>query len=72
MKMVDVNVQDVPVQVLDQLRIFLAASSRGEEAVLILETRKNKLTTKYRSVELFSESPAVQHLPSHLLNPTGR
>ena len=58
MKIVDVNIQDVPVQVLDQLRIFLAASSRGEEAVLILETRKNKLTTKYRSVELFVESPA--------------
>ena len=36
----------------------MATSSRGEEAVLILETRKNKLTTKYRSVELFVESPA--------------
>ena len=53
-----VSAQDVPPGVIDLLRIFLAASSRGEEAVLILETRKNKLTTKYRSVELFVESPA--------------
>ena len=72
MKMVDVNVQDVPVQVLDQLRIFLAASSRGEEAVLILETRKNKLTTKYRSVELLAGATAstISSKPNRKVNPS--
>ena len=72
MKMVVVNVQDVPVQVLDQLRIFLAASSRGEEAVLILETRKNKLTTKYRSVELLAGAPAstISSKPNRKVNPS--
>ena len=50
--MVDLtSAQDVPPRVMDLLRIFLAASSRGEEAVLTLETRKNAISTKYRSVE---------------------
>jgi hypothetical protein len=42
---------DVPTRVLDLLKIFLAASSRGERAVLVLETRSKALTTKYRSVD---------------------
>ena len=69
--MLDVNVQDVPVQVLDQLRIFLAASSRGEEAVPILESKKNKLTIKYRSVELLAGTPAstISSKPNRKVNP---
>ena len=43
--------QDVPHRVLDMLRMFLAASTRGEQAVLILETKNKQLITKYRSVE---------------------
>ena len=35
------NTQDVPPGFMDLLRIFLFASSRGEEAILILETRKS-------------------------------
>ena len=49
--MADVSVQDMPVRVMETLRIFLAANFRGEEAALVLETRKGVLTTKYRSVE---------------------
>ena len=55
--MADYNVQDVPLRVLEMLRIFLAASSRGEEASLVLETRKGKLTTKYRCVETVTGVP---------------
>ena len=40
------SVQDVPLRVMEMLRIFLAASSRGEEAALVLEARNGKLTTK--------------------------
>ena len=43
--------QEVPAGVLDLLRIFLAARSRGEDAILILETRKRNISTKYRSSE---------------------
>ena len=49
--MVDANTQDVPSRVTDVLRIFLAASERGEMAALVLETRNGMLTTKYRSSE---------------------
>ena len=45
------SAQDVPPGVMDLLRIFLAASSRGEEAVLILETRRKTISTKFRSFE---------------------
>ena len=41
------------------LRIFLAASSRGEEAFLILETRKKVISTKFRSVENTVGVPAA-------------
>jgi hypothetical protein len=46
-----VTAQDVPPVVMGVLRIFLAYSSRGEEAVLVLETRKEVISTKFRSVE---------------------
>ena len=50
--MVDVkSLDDVPTRVLDLLKIFLAASSRGERAVLVLETRSKSLTAKYRGVD---------------------
>ena len=41
------------------LRIFLAASSRGEEAVFTLETRGHILTTKYICVETVVVVPAT-------------
>jgi hypothetical protein len=45
--MVDSNSdQDVPPRMLDLLR--MAASSRGEQAVIVMESRKSKFTTKYR------------------------
>ena len=52
--------QDVPPRVMEMLRIFLDASSRGEEACLVLETRKGQLTTKYRCVENVPGVPAAQ------------
>ena len=48
--------QDVPERVLDMVRMFLAASTRGDTIVLILETRKQQLITKYRSVEVAGAS----------------
>ena len=58
--MVDVQgLSDVPPQVLDLLRIFLDASSRGEQAVLVLETRNSTLTTKFRTVETLTGAPAT-------------
>ena len=52
------NSCDVPSSVMEMLEIFLAASSRGEHATLILESRMKKLTTKYRCVEKDAGSPA--------------
>ena len=49
--------QDVPERVLDMVRMFLAASTRGDNVALILETRNHQLTTKYRSVEIVSGAP---------------
>ena len=58
--MVDVSyVQDIPIRVMDMLMIILAARSRGEDACLILETKKTNLTTKYRSVETVTGAPAA-------------
>ena len=58
--MVDVNsAKDIPPRVMELLRIFLAASSRGEEAVFVLETRQKRLTTKYRSMETVAGNPAT-------------
>ena len=38
--------------------MFLAASSRGEHTVLLLESRKSTITTKYRCVENLAGVPA--------------
>ena len=56
--MVDESSGTVPPGILEMLKIFLAASSRGDQAVLILETRNRTLTTKYRCVEPMSGAPA--------------
>ena len=57
--MVDSNGdQAVPQRMLDLLRMFLAASSRGEHTVLVLESRKSTITTKYRCVENLAGTPA--------------
>ena len=53
------STQDVPPGVMDVLRIFLAASSRGEEAALILETRRKVISSKFRSVESTAGVPAA-------------
>ena len=57
--MVDENSLDLPSRVTDVLRIFLAATARGEKAELILETRNGRLTTKYRSSETVEGVPAT-------------
>ena len=56
--MADNSFQDVPPRVMEIVKIFLAASSRGDAASLVLETRMGKLTTKYRSVENEAGVPA--------------
>ena len=53
------SAQDVPLGVMDLLRIFLAASSRGEEAALIMETRRKVISSKFRSVESTAGVPAA-------------
>ena len=69
--MVDVKSdQDVPPRVMEMLRMFLAASSRGEEALFVLETRKNKMTTKFRIVETMAGAPANTSMnPIRKVNP---
>ena len=58
---------------LDLLRMFLAASSRGEHTVLVLESRKSTITTKYRCVENLAGVPASSSTstngPRKKLNP---
>ena len=49
---------DLPPQVMDMLRIFLAARARGDQAVLVLESRNGTLATKYRSKENVVGEPA--------------
>ena len=51
--------EDVPARVMELLRMFLAASSRGEQACLVLETRKRTVTTKFRSVETVAGNSAT-------------
>ena len=46
----DSSYKDVPQRVMEVLRMFLAASLRGEVATLVLDTRNRALTTKYRNV----------------------
>jgi hypothetical protein len=50
--------EDLPIRVLDVLKIFLAASSRGEVDVLVLETKDMTVNTKYRSVDNVVGMPA--------------
>ena len=61
--MEDSDDQDVPQRLLDMLRIFLAASKRGDNAALILETRDKDIITKYRSVEPAAGFPAATNAP---------
>ena len=51
--------QEVPPGVMDLVRIFLAASSRGKEANLILATRKKVISSKFRTVESPAGAPAA-------------
>ena len=62
--MVDQCLESIPPRVMDLLKMFLAASSRGEQAVLILETRQKTLTTKFRSVEKVAGTHAPLTTPS--------
>ena len=41
------------------MEIFLAASSRGEKSVLVLETRMKTVNIKYRSVDTVAGAPAT-------------
>ena len=63
------SAQDVPHRVLDVLRTFLAASSRGEQTVLVLETRNCTLTKKYRNVETVAGAPASSPTNRKKVNP---
>ena len=60
------DVLDVPPRVLELLETFLSASSRGEHALLILETRKTSISMKYRSVETVT-GPSATTSPSAAL-----
>ena len=60
--MVDKIAEDVSPRVMELLRIFLAASSRDEHALLVLETRNGRLTTKYRSVEIVAGDSTTDSL----------
>ena len=65
--MVDVNSADgLPPSVQDLLRIFLAASSRGEHASLVLESRRKTITSKYRCVETLAGTPAPSNTPRNM------
>ena len=67
--MADESAPDIPHRVLDVLRTFLAANSRGEQAVLVLETRNCTLTTKYRNVETAAGAPAPPPMNRKKVNP---
>ena len=56
-------------RVLDMVRIFLASSSRGDHTVLVLESRKQEITTKYTSVETKAGTPATTSTSSKKKNP---
>ena len=63
--MIDMSsTQEVPPGVMEMLKIFLAARSRGEDAVLILETRRKTLSAKYRSAEKAAGAPAATNTPA--------
>ena len=50
---------DVTQRVLDMVKIFLAASKRGDNTFLILESRKQHIFIKYRSVETETRSTVM-------------
>ena len=52
------DVLGVPPRVLELLENFLSASSRGEHALLILETRKTSINMNYRSMVTVTGSSA--------------
>ena len=59
LKMVNTDsIADVPPNVLEMLRMFLTASSRGDHVSLVLESRMNSLSTKYWSVQQPAGVPA--------------
>ena len=60
------NDEDVPPRMLDLLRMFLAASSRGEHTVLALESRKGTIKTKYRCVENLAGIPASPSITTNI------
>ena len=54
---------DVTERMLDMVKMFLAASTRGDKTVLILESRNQKIFTKYRSMETVT-GPTATTSPS--------
>ena len=54
-----VDMTSVPSRVMEMLEIFLAASSRGKKAVIVLETRMKTVNIKYRSVDTVAGAPAT-------------
>ena len=50
-------------RVLEMVRTFLAASNRGDYAVLFLETRKQQIKAKYRSTEIVTGVPVTTRSP---------
>ena len=61
-KMVD-TIEDVAPRFMNWLKMFLAASTRGQQAVFVLKIRNRILTTKSRSVELLAGAPTPPQLP---------
>ena len=65
LKMVDeTSVEGLPPSVMDLLRIFLTASTRGEQVSLVLESRNKTITSKYWCVEKMAGTPASTHTPT--------
>ena len=54
---------DVAQTMLDMVKMFLAASKRGDKTFLILESRNQKIFTKYRSMETVT-GPTATTSPS--------
>ena len=66
---------DVTQRVLDMVKMFLAASKRGDNTVLTLESRSKQIITKYRSVEKVTgptatTSPSTATQSSRRKNPS--
>ena len=61
-------------RVLEMVRTFLAASNRGDYAVLFLETRKQQIKAKYRSTEIVTGVPVTTRspFPEKKVNPARR